>query len=325
MRQFTTLSLCFLLLVCLTSCGSVAQQGGKDLKSVPPGDYSFVIKIGGLERFYIVHVPQDYDVKKNIPVLIMLHGGGGTAKNTMTYTLWSQKADEEGFLAVYPEATRQDSSKPASLQNPPIWNDGSTRYEAGEKDVPDVAYIGAIIDDLTSRFAVDINRIYVAGFSNGGSMTFRIGVELSGRVAAIAVVAGALWVEPTLSAPVSLCYITGTDDPLNPLEGGMPKMAGTAVGGREKPPVEVNVVKWAKVLGCSQESKVFYDKDGVKGISYAPCSNDSEVVLYTIEGGGHHWPGGVGEYLPEQYIGKKVDTLNANEVIWDFFSRHSKK
>lgn len=323
--RLALVSFCFVLLVYLAACGRLTQEGEKALKTMAPGDYSFVIEIGGSERFYIVHVPLSYNGKTAIPVGIMLHGGGGTAKGMMAYTGWSQKADEEGFLAVYPEATRQDPSKPASWQNPPIWNDGSARYEAGEKDVPDAAYMGAILDDLTGRFAIDPNRIYVAGMSNGGSMAFRIGVEFSDHVAAIAVVAGALWVEPILLNPVSLCYITGTDDPLNPMEGGMPKMAGTAVGGREKPPVEVNVIKWAKALGCSPEPKVIYDRDGVKGVSYAPCSKDSEAVLYTIEGMGHHWPGGIGVYLPEQYIGKKVDTVTANDIIWDFFAGHPRR
>jgi polyhydroxybutyrate depolymerase len=216
-------------------------------------------------------------------------------------------------------------SKPASLQNSPTWNDGSARFEAGQKDVPDVAYIAAILDDLAARLAVDKKKIYVAGMSNGGSMAFRVGAELSDRIAAIAVVAGALWVSPDLSYPVSLCYVTGTADPLNPLDGGTPNWAGTPIGGRAKPPVSTEVAAWANALGCSAGSKAIYDRDGVKGLSYAPCKTNSDVVLYTIEGMGHYWPGATGQYLPEGIIGKKVNTIFANDLIWDFFAAHPRR
>jgi polyhydroxybutyrate depolymerase len=189
------------------------------------GDHTFDIQVGGLERRYIVHVPPGYDGSKPGPVILMFHGGGGTAQGAMRETRWAAKADKEGFLAVFPEGTRPDPSQPARFAgNPQTWNDGSSRLNVGaaERKVDDDGFVRALLDDLAARFAVDTRRIFVTGFSNGASMSFRIGRELANRVAAIAPVAGADWADepPKPVRPVPLLYITGTADPLNPIDGG---------------------------------------------------------------------------------------------------------
>jgi polyhydroxybutyrate depolymerase len=186
-----------------------AESGGQptpDEQRLGPGDHSLTLKVGELDRRYIVHVPPSYDGKKPVPVVIMFHGGGGTGRWAMPESGWPQKADKEGFLAVFPDATPPDPTKPSRFSsNGQIWNDGSGRFHAGQKNMPDVAFINAMIDDLIARFTVDRRRIYATGFSNGASMTFRVGVELSARIAAIAPIAGALWIkQPKLDRPVSL-------------------------------------------------------------------------------------------------------------------------
>ena len=205
-----------------------------------PGDHALALKVGDLDRHYTVHVPRTYDGKRPVPVVIMLHGGGGTGQGAARETLWNAKADQAGFLAVFPEATPPDLTKPGRFRgNPQTWNDGSGRFDAGRKGVDDIGFLNAMLDDLARRFTVDRRRIFVTGFSNGASMTFRVGEELSRRVAAIAPVAGACWADaPRLTRPVSMCYITGDSDPLNPLEGGEPKFASATngIGGRRNRP-----------------------------------------------------------------------------------------
>jgi len=113
-----------------------------------------------------------------VPVVIMLHGGGGTGKAAATETGWGVKADEVGFLAVFPDAMPPDPTKRSSFgRNPQLWNDGSERFYAGLKAVDDIGFLNAMLDDLLARFTVDPRRIYVVGFSNGASMSFRIGAE----------------------------------------------------------------------------------------------------------------------------------------------------
>ena len=298
------------------------QRETMKLKMFEPGNHSLAVNIGKTERHYIVHVPKGYDGQSPVPVVMMFHGGGGTGRAAMRETGWTKKADECGFLAVFPEASRPDSSKPANFRyNPQTWNDGSGRFRS---HVDDVGFISKLIEDLKTRFHIDSKRIFATGFSNGASMTYRLGIELSERIAAIAPVAGALWIEdPKPHRPVPLLYITGAQDPLNPIDGGIPRLAigGRGLGGRSKPPVEEQIKKWARMLHCAKRPKVIHDHDGVIGIRYGSCEDMSEAIFYTVDGMGHTWPGGF-SILPEAWVGKTSDKLKANNVIWEFFKGH---
>jgi polyhydroxybutyrate depolymerase len=291
------------------------------------GDHSLTLKVGDLERHYIVHVPHGYDGKNPVPVVIMFHGGSGTARGAMRETGWAQRADKEGFLAVFPNATPPDPTKPIRFgTNGQIWNDGSGRFHAGQKNIPDMAFVNAMIDDLIARFAVDRRRIYAAGFSNGASMAFRVGVELSARIAAIAPFAGALWIkQPKLDRPVSLYYITGDADPINPFEGGVPKFAtGGAsrdMASQAKPPAREHVATWARSIGCQAEPKPAPAAPSVTTVIYSGGRDDSEVRFTVIKDHGHVWPGSKNQ-LPESLVGKASDKFKATDAIWVFFTRH---
>jgi len=318
----TNLLALLFLVVLMGSLGNNSCQGGSQQPKISaPGDHHFAIKVASLERRYVVHVPPSYDGIKPFPVVIMFHGGGGTAQAAMRETDWSAKAEQAGFLAVFPEATPPDTTKPGQFRtNPQTWNDGSGRFHSGRLNIDDVGFVDAMIDDLLSRFSVDERRIYATGFSNGASMTFRAGLELSHRIAAIAPVSGHLWLkELKLARPVPLIYIFGAEDPLNPLEGGTVRLPWSA--GNKRPPVLESVLRWAEALGCSLEPEVIYDHDGVKGVIYPHDRADSEIVFYTVEGLGHTWPGGQ-SLLPESMVGKTSTKLRANDVIWEFFEKH---
>jgi polyhydroxybutyrate depolymerase len=314
------LPLMFLLVACATL--SVAQEQTKKFEQVTAGRHTMSIKVGNLKREYMVYVPKGYDGSKPVPVVIMCHGGGGTGNAAMTETKWNEKADEVGFLAVFPEATRPNMSAPANFRNNgQFWNDGSSRLQAKANDVE---FISVMIDDLIAKFNVDAKRIYATGFSNGASMAFRLGMELSQRIAAIAPISGALWFDqPKVDRPISMLYLTGLQDPLNPINGGMPRIleSGVPLGGRAKPPVAENITKWTAMLHCPAEPEVIYDREGIKGVRYAPCDGQAEVLFYTIDGMGHTWPGGF-SLLPESWVGKLTNKIKANDLIWDFFKRH---
>jgi polyhydroxybutyrate depolymerase len=170
---------------------------------------------------------------------------------------------------------------------------------------------------------VDKRRIYATGFSNGASMSFRLGVELAHRFAAIAPVAGALWLEPgTLKHPVPMLYITGTADPLNLIEGGVPKLLNGAydpVRAKAKPPVKDSIHKWARALGVPTVPRI-NEADGVRTETYGA---EAQVIYIAIDGMGHHWPGGR-SLLPESMVGTWSGKLRATDVIWDFFRRHAR-
>jgi len=301
-----------------------ADAGGAYEK---PGDHSLTLFVDGLERTYNVHVPSAYNRKTHLPLVIMLHGGGSTARAAIWETEWAVKADKEGFLVAFPNAMARSPSGPSSFSdNPQLWNDGSDRFYAGQRAPDDVGFISAMLDDLSARFALDKQRIFVAGFSNGASMSFRAGVQLSHRIAAIAAVAGALWVDPPIFMhPVSLCYITGTADPLNPIEGGVPRLATGAsdkVRAKPKPPVRTSILKWVRALGGDPKATSVSYVRGVLTETYLGL-NVGEVTCITVDKLGHTWPGGR-SLLPESMVGAKSSRIRANDVIWDFFQKHAR-
>ena len=313
-----------ILFGCLT--GIVAPAASTTPTKMQPGDHKFELLHQVHTRHYVVHVPPGYAGKTPVPVVIMFHGGGGKARGAMEETGWSAKADKENFLAVYPEGLARDPARRASfVANPQSWNDGSQRaiVAASQKNIDDVGFVNAMLDDLDAKFRIDPRRVYATGFSNGASMTFRAARALSARLAAIAPVAGSDWLdEPRPAQPLSLLYLTGTEDPLNPLEGGEITLNEKPAG--NKPPVREFIHKWVQLLGCASEPKIIYDKDGVKGIAYTACHGNAEVVFYTVAGMGHFWPGGM-SHLPERVVGKSSNKISATDVIWEFFQKHSKK
>lgn len=318
--------LCALAVPSASMAGRTGQAASAQPATWGAGDHDFTIRAGRLERRYTVHVPPGYDGKKPVPVVVMLHGGGGTSRAAAFETGWGAKADEKGFLAVFPNAMPPDPDAPSSFaRNPQLWNDGSDRFYPGQNAADDVGFIDAMLDDLDSRFRVDRDRVFVTGFSNGASMSFRIGAELSTRIAAIAPVAGASWMNRLAPArPLSMLYLTGTADPLNPIEGGVPRLAtggSDRVRGKAKPPVLDSILKWVNALGCATPPRETSQASGVRAETYGPCRGGAEVVYIAVEGLGHTWAGGR-SLLAESMVGARSDKIRATDVIWSFFEQH---
>lgn len=293
---------------------------------ISPGDHHFTTRVGELDRHYTVHVPPGYDGRAPVAVVVMLHGGGGTSKAAAFETGWGAKADEAGFLAVFPDAMSRNPSQPSSFaRNPQLWNDGSDRFYPGQNPPDDVGFVSVMLDELFARFNVDERRVFLTGFSNGASMAFRAGVELSNRVSAIAPVAGACWLEqPTLKRAVSMCYMTGNADPLNLIEGGVPRLATGAsdrMRSKPKPPVRESIQKWVTALGCPVKPADVTDSNGIRIETWASGRDGGELVYVTVEGLGHTWAGGE-SLLPETMVGQRSDRLKATDFLWDFFLRH---
>ena len=152
----------------------------------------------GTVRRYLLSRPDVPDLRANFrfPVVIFLHGTGGTAEWADTETDWSALARRERFVLVVPEGVPPNPTKaPKFLTNPSRWNDGSTELgQALHTDAADVDFLTAVIQDLIQRGLGDPRRVYLTGFSNGAGMTFRFAAERAELVTAIAPVAGYCWV-----------------------------------------------------------------------------------------------------------------------------------
>jgi len=274
-----------------------------------------VINVDGIERSYVVYAPKS-DAGSKQPVVIVLHGGGESAEYMINATGWSDKAQEENFIVVFPEGTRPNPAIPAELQtNQQTWADGADRfYHHTERGVDDVAFIDALLDEVIVLFNADEKKIFVTGFSNGASMTLRLGVELSDRIAAIGPVAGGLWSHNLkLERSVSLIYISGTADPL-PTE--IEVAFGDTTKKIEAPHQDIGEI-WARMLSCSKRTAENSTSKNTTLLAWSDCKDGSRVHTYTIEGLGHVWPR-KGDML-ETSSGVLKSKFEATDAIWEFF------
>ncbi len=231
-------------------------------------------------------------------------------------------ADGEDFIVISPDAIEKN------------WNDGrgDLYVKSHIENIDDVGFISVLIDKAVSELNADANRVYVTGISNGALMAHRLGCQLSEKIAAIAPVAGNFpyQMAPVLSPsrPVPVIIINGTEDPLVPYQGGYVTF-GLQKRGRVLS-VDDTVKFWVEKDSCPANPRTSRLPDGsddgtsVSVTTYSGCRDGANVILYTVNGGGHTWPGGF-QYLPENIIGRTCRDFNASQVIWDFFRQHPLK
>jgi polyhydroxybutyrate depolymerase len=272
------------------------------------------IASGGSTRTFHVYLPSGYSTEKRWPLVFVIHGAGGQGPGMERLAHYDNFADANGIIAVYPDGIARG------------WNDGRMTRRIQRADVDDVAFFSAMLDKLESEYSVDAARVYATGISNGGFMSFRLGCDLAARFAAVAPDAATLSVNLSTSCnmarPVPLLMMNGTLDPLVPYEGG--EVVG---GGGEILSAAASAKAWARMNKCSPDAHVeTISPKAAEGLTtrttaYDGCAGAATVILYTIVGGGHTWPGGM-QYLPAAVIGKTSREFDANEVTWKFFEAH---
>lgn len=268
------------------------------------------IVVDGLERTYYIHLPSSYDEETPYPLLMVFHMRIGNAWIMRDVTQFNELANQEGFIVIYPDGYRRS------------WADGSQRYEADQAGIDDLLFVQTLLASLSSRFSIDERRIYATGFSNGGFFAQRLGCELSEQIRAVATV-GAVLPEAVLescepSRAVPMLMIHGRADQDMPWEGKPPQLAS----------VSRTVQNWVDINRCSPTPAVelfdpVNDATQVKQETYSGCQNDADVILYTIEEGGHKWPGGSNR-LQYWLSGNRSQDIDATTEIWAFFENHAK-
>ncbi len=229
----------------------------------------------------------------------------------------NRTADEAGFLVVYPNGSGVGPFR--------TWNAGGFKGKLAARRADDVAFIRTLLNELGRLLKVDRQRVFACGMSNGAMMCYRLAAELSERIAAIAPVAGTMAIEDAKpKRAVPLIHFHGTADNLVPFDGpnqGTPKFLSFKS-------VKETIQVWCQIDGCPSQPEMTSlpdrEKDGttVKRLTYGPGREGAEVVLIEIAGGGHTWPG---QTPVVGFIGKSTLDISANDLIWQFFSRHPMK
>jgi polyhydroxybutyrate depolymerase len=288
------------------------------------------------DRTYWLHIPPSYDGSTDVPLVLILHGAGAFSFSSDVlywfkvglnffksswvegYTEFSKKADEEGFIAIYPNAKFDFFSFKWQ------YNYG---FVPGKNPflVDDIGYFRALINYMIKNYRINSSRIYVTGISDGGVMTYSVGAYLSDIVAAIAPVAGTIggnysliWKNkyyqiPIPKNPVSVVAFHGTADSLAPYDGGGPYNDAS---------VNQSIAFWVQHNGCNP-IPIISETGKINQTTYTNGTDGTEVMLYTTVGGEHWWPGNPLQKGPFRLI-DSIREISATDIIWEFFEAHPK-
>jgi len=265
----------------------------------------------GYQRSFEMAVPAT--APRPLPVVLVLHGGGGTSSEIRAYSHFDEIAQSQGVLVVYPQGVHRS------------WNDGRAvpDFRGKDHDADDVAFLMAVVDSLARTGLADPHRLYIAGLSSGGMMAMRLACELPERVAGIAVVAANMPanLDCAPSRPVPAMFFNGTDDRYVPWAGGDILQWANIDRGKVLS-VEDSLALWRRIDGCSGEIKdetVTKSKRlGSRRLTSESCSG-APVVQYVTDGGGHVWPGAHQGPGGDALLGVVDHDLDATSLIWDFF------
>jgi polyhydroxybutyrate depolymerase len=264
-----------------------------------------------LDRSYQAYLPSNYTEDQEWPLLLVLHGAGGTGNGIMEFTGFNAIAEREGFIALYPDGLAND------------WDFGFGRStEAGIITIDDIGFLTDLVDMISQDYNVDLERVFVTGFSNGAQMAYLLACKTPERFNGIAGVAAPLSValtQPCSEVPISTLFINGTADPIlswEALYDGNQRITYSSVE---------TTLFWAQHNGCDTAhphlSEILNldttDESTILSVSYGGCLDGTRVKIYGIEGGGHTWPGHPLEAAFE--LGPTNMDIDASEIIWSFF------
>jgi polyhydroxybutyrate depolymerase len=266
-----------------------------------PGGSEGTIRVGDTDRTYLLHVPASYDPAEPMPLLFNFHGHGSSAAVQMAYADFRPLAEREGFLVVAPEG--QGSPRRFTLL-------GATATEADDVDVA-----VQILDHLESQLCIDEDRVYATGMSNGGALSSVIACRAHDRFAAVGAVAAMIFVPPC-DAPAPIVGMMGDADPIVPYAGGRV----TCCGNPHFAAVGATFASFARTSGCDETPDELRPMPTIARRVWTGCDAGGAVELYTIEGGGHTWPGS--PFNASVGLGATTNELTATDTLWAFFDAH---
>lgn len=277
----------FIILLVLASFPVVLAQAAPP--GLQAGNFEASILSQGRRRTFLLHIPPPYQQGNPAPLVINFHGRGGDPQSFAINSRLVALADQEGFVAVFPQA----------LGRPSTWS-----IIPGGRGPDDVQFARDLIAEMQEQLSIDPKRIYLIGYSNGGGMVAQLACELSETVAAVASVSGVYYLanncQPSQQVPI--LTIHGTADPIVPYVGDPGALLGAAAWAQS----------WAGRNGCNfspdtHSFSVTTDQGEVTVSEqvWSACREDAEVILQSYQGLGHQFP-----------------ASTAPDAIWNFFEQH---
>lgn len=298
----------------LLSCG---KDNGPGDDSAPGEKFyriSDTMTVDGRARTFLINLPPDYYESSGYPLVIALHGGGGSGSQFETSSGLTTKANASKFIVVYPDGVEN----PGALKYR-TWNAGGCCAYAAEANVDDVKFLGQLVDRLIARYKINPKKVYATGHSNGGMMSYRLACELSGKFAAIAPNGCTMVVNQSCmpARAVPILHMHSAQDHHVPYQGGI----GTSgPSDHYNPPLDSVFAVWSARNSCGVTSQVIVNDSKYRFTKWSSCAAGSEIQYYLTTDGGHAWPGG----LPGSVAGDTPSVyISANDLLWEFFQRFS--
>jgi polyhydroxybutyrate depolymerase len=291
------------LLSLLFGCGGDTTSDNSDAlyadatKDPDSNNASFTLQNivhNGVNREYFLYIPDSYDGSSAVPVLFNFHGYGGNANEFMSYTDMRAQAESNTFILVYPQGSVLDGST--------HWNACPTGGD-NKSTADDFGFTESMINEISSQYSVDLQRIYAAGYSNGGMMAYGLANYKSELIAAVASISGSMLdCTENISHPMPVLHLHGTADMIIPYNGN-----------RSFNSVESTLNYWINFNNTTPTATVSNDtSSGISIEHYIYDQGDSSVSVehYKYIGGGHVW------------FGSTYQNQNASDLIWNFFSQY---
>lgn len=270
------------------------------------------------ERTFLWYAPKKITTNT---IIFVLHGSTGTGKGVREQTAYEfdQIADREGFVVVYPTGYFNH------------WNDcrGSADYKANTENIDDISFLKAVERILSKKLDRSFTHRFATGHSNGGHFCFKLALEEPDWISGIAAISANLPIDSNLDCQKSgrfipLLLINGTDDPVNPYNGGLVSILGNDSRGTVMSSDET-MNYWLGLGNCAstptqQKIDNINSKDqSTVELSTWQCNGQSTASLYKINGGGHTIPHT--KSIMPKILGVTNQDINAAEEIWQFFSK----
>jgi polyhydroxybutyrate depolymerase len=311
-----------IIVFCCLQCTAALPRKG--IPETGTYERELELSVAGQQRNYLLHIPENFNHQKALPLVVVLHGAFSTAGQMEKQTGFSDLADREGFLVAYPNGA---FGLFGFFQH---WNAGHCCGKAQSDNIDDVGFLVDVISDIRTQLKVESSQIYMVGFSNGGMLTYRFAAEQTDLLAAAAPTAASLggrastsdslWITQKPKNKLPLIVFHAVDDVNVPYAGGISPKKG---GEREYVSVMESINFWIANNGCAEQSvdEILYQNQVTHKI-WPDSIDKNNIELYLLKEWGHKWPG--------MHFTKKLDKsepmygFDAAEIIWEFFKKHKK-
>lgn len=247
-----------------------------------------------IDREYYLYIPNSYDVTTAVPIVFNFHGYGGSVEEFMDYGDLRSVAETNTFILVYPQGS--------CLEGSSHWN-ACPNGPDNKSEADDFGFVEAMINQISSEYNIDHDRIYAGGYSNGGMMAYGLAHYKSDLIAAVASVSGVMLdCTSTPSHPIPVVHLHGTFDGVLPYDGNSDWNS-----------VQSTLDYWINFNNTTTTPMVNIENSGgisIEHYSYGQGENSVSVEHYKYIGGEHLW-------FNETYQGQST-----SELIWNFMSRY---